>query len=121
MVATLASNCTSCRSGWGAAGLELAVLHPVVDGVGADAKTLGDVGHAQLAGGEGCGCWHVVDVAEPAHGLDVERSPAAGQVAGLVQLVGQLGVGSLGAEPPQQLDHAVWGAPRLDGGGAAAR
>src|SRR6266487_1071806 len=150
-IATLASNCTSCRSGWGwglevgrvghlltagrldlgwewhapaagwgAAGLELAVLHPVVDGVGADAKTLGDVGHAQLAGGEGCGCWHVVDVAEPAHGLDVERSPAAGQVAGLVQLVGQLGVGSLGAEPPQQLDHAVWGAPRLDGGGAAA-
>src|SRR6266487_3369549 len=83
-------------AGWGAVGCQLAVLDPVVDGVGGDAEPLGDAGHAQLAWREGCGCGHAVDVAQPAHGLDVEGPSRAGRVAGLVEFVGQLGVAASG-------------------------
>jgi hypothetical protein len=95
------------------------VLDPVVDGVGADAEPVGNLGHAQLARLEGCGCGHVVDVAQPAHGLGVEGPSAAGQVAGLVELVGQLGVVMFGAQPLEQLDGASRGAAQLDRSGAA--
>src|SRR6266516_7978808 len=147
---TVASNCTSCRSGlgwrlevdrvgdllvaggldlgwerhapaagWGAAGCQLAVLDPVVDGVGGDAEPLGDAGHAQLAWREGCGCGHAVDVAQPAHGLDVEGPSRAGRVAGLVEFVGQLGVAASGSQTSQQLHGASRSAAQLHRGGAA--
>ena len=150
-IATVASNCTSCRSGWGwrrevgrvgdlvaAGGLdlgpeghapatgggaargELAVLDPVVDRVGADAEALGDLGHAQLAGLAGCGCGHAVDVAQPAHGLDIEGSSGAGAVAGGVELIDQVGVVVGGSQPLEQLDRASRGVARLHRGRAAA-
>ncbi|MDT5142059.1 MAG: hypothetical protein QOI79_1396 [Mycobacterium sp.] len=70
---------------------EFAGLDPVVDDADAGAETCGGVGDADLAVGVGVGGGDVVGVADPLHGLGVERRSGAGAQAGGVEQFGELG------------------------------
>ena len=87
----------------GAAGLELAGLDPLVDDVVGDVEALSDVVDAELVVAEWGWRGDAVVPAQPAHGVLVERAAAGGQLTGLVETVGELGVGVRGPEFAQQL------------------
>jgi hypothetical protein len=75
---------------------ELPVLDPVADDAGAAAQSAGGLGDADLAMAAAGRARDVVGVADPLHGLDVERATVPGDQPGGVQLLGQLGVGVTG-------------------------
>src|SRR6266568_4378233 len=105
-----------------AAGCELAGVDPVVDDIGAAAEPAGGPGHGDLAVGVGSRGGDVVGVADPLHGLDVERAAVPGGQPGGVQLPGQVGGGRDGAEPTDHLHRwgrAAFGGAGMDGAGHA--
>ena len=101
---------------------ELPVLDPVVDDAGAAAQPAGGVGDADLAVVAGRRGGDAVGVADPLHGLDVERAAVPGDHPGGVQLPGQLGSGRDGSELADHLDRRRRAAPGragVDGAGDA--
>src|ERR1700756_4716900 len=97
-----------------AAGGRFAGLDAVVDDAVAAAETCCGVGDADLAVSVGVGGGDVVGVADPLHGLDVERRSGAGGVPGGVEPFGQFG----GRGGGSQADHHVDGGRRAAFGGA---
>src|SRR6266568_377168 len=73
--------------------VELGGLDPVVDDAGAAAEAAGGLGDADLAGRIRRRGRDVVGVADPLHGLDVERPAVPGDQPGWVQFGCQLGGG----------------------------
>src|SRR6266542_2769174 len=86
-------------------------MDPVVDDGGAAAEPSGGPGHGDLAVGVGSRGGDVVGVADPLHGLDVERAAVPGGQPGGVQLRGQFGGGGDGAEPADHLHRRGRAAP----------
>src|SRR5207302_702267 len=86
-----------------AAGGQLPGVDPVVDDGGAAAQQAGGLGGADLAVGVAGRGGDVVGMADPLHGLDVERAAVPGGQPGGVQQAGQLGGGRDGAEPADHL------------------
>ena len=64
-------------TGCGAACRQMAALDPVIDRIGTDAQTRGDLIDAQFSGLETRRGWHPVDVADPFDGRYVEWTACA--------------------------------------------
>src|SRR5258707_6047215 len=98
-----------------APGGEFAGLDPVVDHADAGAETCGGLGDADLAVGVGVGGGDVVGMADPLHGLDVERRSGAGGEPGGVEQFGELGGlggwAQAGGQPPPRGRASLWGIP----------
>jgi hypothetical protein len=84
--------------GGSAAGLEGAVVDPVVDGGDGHADPVGDLAWGEFSVGEQAGVGDVVVVAQVGGGDTVEGLAGAGAVSGLVERGGQGGVVQAGAD-----------------------